>query len=75
MKPNSGNEPILDIRRLNISYYTRKGEVPAVVDFNFNAGARRNRRHRRRIRLRQIHRGDGDYAASRQKRRHRRRLH
>ena len=34
MKPNSGNEPILDIRRLNISYYTRKGEVPAVVDFN-----------------------------------------
>ena len=26
--------PILDIKNLNVSYYTRRGEVPAVVDFN-----------------------------------------
>ncbi len=27
-------EPILDIKDLNISFYTRKGEVPAVMDFS-----------------------------------------
>ena len=26
--------PLLEINNLNVSYYTRKGEVPAVVDFN-----------------------------------------
>ena len=32
-------KPILEIRRLNISYYTRKGEVPAVIDFNLSLNA------------------------------------
>jgi len=27
-------EPILDIEDLNISFYTRKGEIPAVMDFS-----------------------------------------
>ena len=27
-------EPILDIQDLNISFYTRKGEIPAVMDFS-----------------------------------------
>ena len=26
--------PVLECRNLSISYYTRAGEVPAVVDFN-----------------------------------------
>ncbi len=26
--------PLLEIKNLNVSYYTRRGEVPAVVDFN-----------------------------------------
>ncbi|RED51006.1 ABC transporter ATP-binding protein [Aestuariispira insulae] len=31
---NTGQEPILDIEGLCISYFTRAGEIPAVVDFN-----------------------------------------
>ena len=27
-------EPILEIEDLNISFYTRKGEIPAVMDFS-----------------------------------------
>jgi peptide/nickel transport system ATP-binding protein len=30
----AGTEPILDIEDLNISFYTRKGEIPAVMDFS-----------------------------------------
>ena len=26
--------PVLECRNLSISYYTRAGEIPAVVDFN-----------------------------------------
>src|SRR6056297_3209565 len=29
-----GTTPILDIEDLNISFYTRKGEIPAVMDFS-----------------------------------------
>ena len=28
------DQPVLECRNLSISYYTRAGEVPAVVDFN-----------------------------------------
>ncbi|MEO0622344.1 MAG: ABC transporter ATP-binding protein [Pseudomonadota bacterium] len=30
----TGTQPILDIEDLNISFYTRKGEIPAVMDFS-----------------------------------------
>ena len=30
----SQSAPLLEIKNLNVSYYTRRGEVPAVVDFN-----------------------------------------
>jgi peptide/nickel transport system ATP-binding protein len=30
----SGPTPVLECRNLSISYYTRAGEIPAVVDFN-----------------------------------------
>ena len=33
-KPMNDNTPLLEINNLNVSYYTRNGEVPAVVDFN-----------------------------------------
>lgn len=32
-------EPLLDIRRLGISYYTRAGEIPAVIDFSLQLDA------------------------------------
>ena len=32
----SEKAPLLEINNLNVSYYTRRGEVPAVVDFNLN---------------------------------------
>lgn len=31
--------PLLEISNLNVSYYTRKGEVPAVLDFNMTLNA------------------------------------
>lgn len=31
---NDSPAPLLEIKNLNVSYYTRRGEVPAVVDFN-----------------------------------------
>lgn len=31
--------PVLEIRRLGVSYHTRKGEVPAVIDFNLTLRA------------------------------------
>ena len=31
--------PLLEINNLNVSYYTRKGEVPAVLDFNLTLNA------------------------------------
>lgn len=32
--PTQAQTPLLEIENLNVSYYTRKGEVPAVLDFN-----------------------------------------
>ena len=32
----SNEAPLLEINNLNVSYYTRRGEVPAVVDFNLS---------------------------------------
>lgn len=32
----NNDAPLLEIRNLNVSYYTRRGEVPAVVDFNLD---------------------------------------
>ena len=36
---NTGGEPILEIEELCLSYFTRAGEVPAVVDFSLTVGA------------------------------------
>ena len=33
------NAPLLEIENLNVSYFTRKGEVPAVLDFNLKLNA------------------------------------
>ena len=35
----AGEVPVLDIERLNISYFTRAGEVPAVIDFSLQLRA------------------------------------
>ncbi|MBV9287570.1 MAG: ABC transporter ATP-binding protein [Hyphomicrobiales bacterium] len=32
--PSSGQTPVLECRNLSVSYFTRAGEVPAVIDFN-----------------------------------------
>ena len=37
--PSSAEVPILEIRNLCVSYYTRAGEVPAVIDFNLKLNA------------------------------------
>ncbi|MGI9338046.1 MAG: dipeptide ABC transporter ATP-binding protein [Gammaproteobacteria bacterium] len=34
MTTDNNNAPLLEIENLNISYFTRRGEVPAVLDFN-----------------------------------------
>ena len=34
MNPVTAETPVLECRNLSVSYYTRAGEVPAVVDFN-----------------------------------------
>lgn len=39
-KPIPDEIPILECRDLSISYFTRQGEVPAVVDFNLKLNAR-----------------------------------
>lgn len=36
---NKTAAPLLEIENLNVSYYTRKGEVPAVLDFNLTLNA------------------------------------
>ena len=33
------NTPLLEIKDLNISYYTRAGEIPAVIDFSLTVNA------------------------------------
>ncbi|MCH9758782.1 MAG: ABC transporter ATP-binding protein [Proteobacteria bacterium] len=35
----STNPPLLEIKNLNVSYHTRKGDVPAVIDFNLTLNA------------------------------------
>jgi peptide/nickel transport system ATP-binding protein len=35
----ANDAPLLEISNLNVSYYTRKGEVPAVLDFNLTLRA------------------------------------
>ena len=36
---NGDNAPLLEISNLDVSYFTRKGEVPAVIDFNLTLRA------------------------------------
>ncbi len=36
MNDSNDSAPLLEIKNLNVSYYTRRGEVPAVVDFNLS---------------------------------------
>lgn len=38
-KQSSAQSPILECKDLCISYYTRAGEIPAVVDFNLNVAS------------------------------------
>ena len=33
-KSHEGQTPVLECKSLSISYYTRAGEIPAVVDFD-----------------------------------------
>jgi peptide/nickel transport system ATP-binding protein len=39
MAPVPANAPLLEIDRLSVSYFTRAGEVPAVIDFSLTLGA------------------------------------
>ncbi len=32
------NAPVLEIKDLNLSYWTRAGEIPAVIDFSLTIG-------------------------------------
>lgn len=34
VEPQSTDAPLLDIRNLSVSYYSRAGEIPAVIDFS-----------------------------------------
>ncbi|GHD11179.1 dipeptide ABC transporter ATP-binding protein [Tianweitania populi] len=34
LQPETGTQPILEIENLSISFFTRKGEIPAVMDFS-----------------------------------------
>jgi oligopeptide/dipeptide ABC transporter ATP-binding protein len=37
-EPNSAEVPVLEIENLYISYFTRAGEIPAVIDFSLTLG-------------------------------------
>lgn len=39
MSEDANNQPLLEIKNLNVSYHTRRGDVPAVVDFNLTLHA------------------------------------
>ena len=51
-------------RTSRISYFTRAGEIPAVVDFNLKLMPGEAHGHRRRVRLRQVDRGARHHAAT-----------
>ena len=70
----STDGPILEIKNLSISFFTRLREIPAVMDFSCTVHAGRGDGAGRRVRLRQVDRGAGGDARSRQERPHRRRL-
>ena len=44
---NDNQAPVLICKDLCISYYTRAGEIPAVVDFSLTVTARRDHWYRR----------------------------